>query len=91
MPRLLQQLWGATGKVYMAVCSGGAALVTPHSGGARFEQLLDEVPAGIELIFAVICGNDLMQSSWRIGAYEAAWERAAAAFKRAGLPAPAGA
>eukprot|EP00973_Karenia_brevis_P081957 11362767-Karenia_brevis.AAC.1 len=42
----------------MAVCSGGAALVRPHGSGASYEELLGRVPSGLELIVAIICGND---------------------------------
>ena len=33
MERALTYLWETTGKVYMAVCAGGSALVTPCAGG----------------------------------------------------------
>ena len=56
MPEMLQAMWEATGRAFMAVCSAGAALVRPHGGGARFEDLLSRVPTGMELIAAGNCG-----------------------------------
>ena len=43
----------------VAVCSGGAALYSPGSGGAYFQQLLDEVPVGVKFVVSLICGNDI--------------------------------
>eukprot|EP00973_Karenia_brevis_P074987 10420315-Karenia_brevis.AAC.1 len=60
MTELLDVIQRQTGKVFMAVCSGGAALAKPHGSGARYQDLLARVPCGVELIVAVVCGNDLI-------------------------------
>ncbi len=57
-PRLLAEIWRETGLVFIAVCSGGAALQNPGGGGALFVDLLDQVPAGVRFLIPVICGND---------------------------------
>ena len=76
MPEMLQSLWESTGLVFMAVCSGGAALVHPHGSGAVFEELLARVPSGLGITVAVICGNDFLRSFCGVRAYESAWEGA---------------
>ena len=74
LPRTLQRIWEETGWAFMAVCSGGAALVKPKSRWeASFAELLAEVPRGVKALTAVICGNDLLTGS----AYRPAWDEAA--------------
>jgi len=79
LPRLLQQIWQTTGKVFTAICSGGAALANVHGQGARFEQLLAQAPCGLEALIAIICGNDFLQGA-AVAKYSCTWERAAAAL-----------
>ncbi len=64
-PRLLAEILHETGLVFMAVCSGGAALEKPGNGGALFVDLLDQVPAGVRFLIPVICGNDFYETSVR--------------------------
>ena len=77
MLEMLQHLWDVTGHVFLAVCSGGAALSQPHGSGAYFQQLLAFVPAGLKIIIAVICGNDFLDSSMRVRCYKEEWDAAA--------------
>ena len=56
--RLLRQIWEATGKVFMAVCKGGAAF-TPDRCCVTYAQLLAWVPESVELIVPVSMGNDI--------------------------------
>ena len=82
MPEMLDYLWRETGLVFVAVCSGGAALSKPHGRGASYEQLLSKVPHGLDMIVAVICGNDLLASGLKVVEYCPEWEVAAAALCR---------
>ena len=76
MPEMLERLRQATGKVFMAICSGGAALVGTSGNGATYEQLLAAAPDGLEVLIAVICGNDFFKKG-RVPSYDAAWDEAA--------------
>ncbi len=62
LERLLAEIREETGLVFIAVCSGGAALFNPGSGGAYFQQLLAQVPDGVRFLISVICGNDIYRS-----------------------------
>ena len=74
----LQDYWERTGKVVVAACSGGAALVRPCGTGARFADLLAMVPADLEFIIAVVCGNDFFdRGGWHFSRYDVKWEEAA--------------
>ena len=65
MEEMLSELWQQTGKVFMAVCSGGASLAVPvEPAAATYSELLAHVPAGVEAIIAVVCGNDFLASKW---------------------------
>ena len=55
--RMLKEVWRATGWVFMAVYKGGAALVAER-GSVTFAQLLEVVPSGVDVVIAVIMGND---------------------------------
>ena len=57
-PRLLAQIRKESGLTMMAVCSGGAALSKPGDQGALFSELLERVPDDLQILIAVICGND---------------------------------
>ena len=71
MEEMLTELYGRTGLVFMAVCSGGAALVTPADPrAASYEELLARVPVGVTAIVAVVCGNDLLSPRWKTAAYK---------------------
>ncbi len=64
-PKLLAEIRQATGLVFIAVCSGGAALYSPGGGGAYFRQLLEQVPGRVQFSVSVICGNDIYCSGGR--------------------------
>ena len=71
MTELLTWLFERTGLNFVAVCSGGAALVTPQDPrSATYEELLMHVPAGVRVVIAVVCGNDLLSPSWRSELYQ---------------------
>ena len=78
MAEVLQAIWLATGKVFMAVCSSGAALVKPNGSGALYSELLEHVPTGVEAVIAVICGNDFLSGNYDVLRYDTAWDEAAA-------------
>ena len=59
MGRMLQNLLATTGEVWVAVYAGGSALLHPCAGGLRYAELLAELPAGLECLIPVVCGNDL--------------------------------
>ena len=80
MPRMLDYLWKKTGKVFIAICSGGAALVHPHGRGATYAQLLAAAPDNLDMLVSVICGNDLLASGCHVAAYCQEWDDAAAAL-----------
>ena len=46
-------------KVFMASCAGGSALAWPSGNGLLYTQLLAELPAGLQWLVPVVCGNDL--------------------------------
>ena len=56
MREMLTRLHKDTGFTFMAVCSGGAALVEVTDKSATYEQLLARVPNSVEAIVAIICG-----------------------------------
>ena len=62
MGRMLRHLWERTGKVFMAVCAGGSALLNPSGGGLLYSKLLAEVPSGLQQLVFVICGNDFYRN-----------------------------
>ena len=64
LPKLLAETRAETGLVFVAVCSGGAAVYNPCKGGAYFEELLAQVPVGVRYVISVICGNDIYRSSF---------------------------
>ena len=64
LPKLLAEIRAEYGLVFVAVCSGGAALYNAGNGGAYFEQLLAHVPDGVRYVISVICGNDIYRSSF---------------------------
>ena len=64
LPKLLAEIRAEYGLVFVAVCSGGAALYNAGNGGAYFEQLLAHVPGGVRYVISVICGNDIYRSSF---------------------------
>ena len=82
VPEMLDYLWQKTGKVFMAVCSGGAALCKPHGRGATYEQLLAKVTHDLDMLVAVICGNDLLASGMKVAEYCPEWDEAAAVLCR---------
>ena len=61
--RVLRCIWDATGKVFMAVCKGGAAF-TPERCRVTYAQLLAWVPEGVELIIPVSMGNDIYKEGY---------------------------
>ena len=79
LPQLLQDIWDATGMVFIAICSGGAALERPDGQGARFEELLARAPDGLDVVIAIICGNDFLKG-WEAVQYRPAWDSAAVAL-----------
>ena len=79
LPQLLQDIWDATGMVFIAICSGGAALERPDGQGARFEELLARAPDGLDVVIAIICGNDFLKG-WGAVQYRPAWDSAAVAL-----------
>ena len=62
LPGVLEELRVRTGLVCMAICSGGAQLVSAPSGSATYQELLDRAPSGLKCLIAVVCGNDLYSS-----------------------------
>ncbi len=65
MPELLRQLQRDTGLVFMAVCSGGAALCKPDdAAAASFAELLSHLPPDLDILIAVVCGNDFWAKQW---------------------------
>ena len=62
LPKLLAEIRAETGLVFVAVCSGGAAVYNPGNGGAYFHELLAQVPDGVRYVISVICGNDIYGS-----------------------------
>ena len=64
LPKLLAEIRAETGLVFVAVCSGGAAVHNPCKGGAYFSELLAHVPGSVRYVISVICGNDIYQSSF---------------------------
>ena len=67
LPELLAEIRAETGLVFVAVCSGGAAVYNPGSGGAYFHELLAHVPDGVRYLISVVCGNDIYGSSFDEG------------------------
>ena len=61
--RLLRRIWDVTGKVFMAVCKGGAAF-SSHRCWVTYAQLLAWVPEGVELIVPVSMGNDIYKGEY---------------------------
>ena len=59
MPELLAEMLVETGLVFVAVCSGGAAVCNPGNGGAYFKQLLAQVPRAARFLVSGVCGNDV--------------------------------
>ena len=65
LPELLAEILAETGLVFVAVCSGGAALSNPGDGGAFFKQLLAQVPGTARFLISVVCGNDVYNCRFR--------------------------
>ena len=65
LPELLAEIRAETGFVFVAVCSGGAALSNPGNGGTYFKQLLAQVPSTARFLISVVCGNDVYNSRFR--------------------------
>lgn len=65
LPELLAEILAETGLVFVAVCSGGAAVCNPGRGGAYFKQLLAHVPQTARFLVSVVCGNDVYSSRFR--------------------------
>ena len=76
LPELLADLWRDTGLVFMAVCSGGAALTNPTKWTVTFDELLDRVPASVRMIIPIVCGNDILVN-WKVPTFRDAWATAA--------------
>ena len=69
LPEVLSELRRRTGLTCMAICSGGAQLVSPSSGAATYAQLLSRVPSGgVMALVAIVSGNDVYNRVWRKGA-----------------------
>ena len=79
---LLAEILAETGLVFVAVCSGGAALSNPGNGGAYFKQLLAQVPSTARFLISVVCGNDVYTSRFRDGMHFAVDEFCAEARGR---------
>ena len=62
LPTLLKEIREETGFVFVAVCSGGAAVYNRGGGGAYFKQLLELVPSSARFLVSVVCGNDVYNS-----------------------------
>ena len=76
LPEMLADLWRDTGLVFMAVCSGGAALTNPTKWTVTFDELLDRVPASVRMIIPIVCGNDILVN-WKVPTFRDAWATAA--------------
>ena len=78
LPELLAQLRRETGLIFVAVCSGGAALCQPSDArAASFAELLEHVPYDLKVIVAIVCGNDLFDHRWKFDSRKADCYRAA--------------
>ena len=55
LPELLAEILAETGLIFVAVCSGGAAVCNPGRGGAYFNQLLARVPQTARFLVSVVC------------------------------------
>ena len=58
LPDVLTKLRAETGRTFVAICSGGAAVSTPSGGAATFQEMLEHVPRGVRFLVSIICGND---------------------------------
>ena len=80
MRDMLTRLQQETGYTFMAVCSGGAALVEVTDKSATYEQLLARVPNNVEAIVAIICGNDFLAPRALSGDFRTSWSKAASSL-----------
>ena len=71
MTRMLTDMWKSTGRVYIAVCAGGSALLAPCGGGMLYSDLLEHVPDGLQDLIVVVSGNDFYKKG-RVPLFDAA-------------------
>ena len=69
VPDMLDFLLESTGTVCMVVCSGGAAVLNPHAGGATYREMVEQLPSGLQAVIAIACGNDLVNEAGALVSY----------------------